>query len=79
MQELAAKYRWGYLWGCEGLPRKTRSMLNLATIRALSCPHELKGDLRSVPAGGDLSRRSPGVSISFRTAREVFAEIDKKK
>jgi 4-carboxymuconolactone decarboxylase len=92
MQELATEYCWGYVWGREGLPRKTRSMLNLAMISALNRPHELKmhiaGALRNgltreeireiflqvaiycgVPAGVD----------SFRVAREVFAEIDKKK
>jgi 4-carboxymuconolactone decarboxylase len=92
MQELATEYCWGYVWGREGLPRKTRSMLNLAMISALNRPHELKmhigGALRNgltreeiceiflqvaiycgVPAGVD----------AFRCAREVFAEIDKKK
>jgi 4-carboxymuconolactone decarboxylase len=92
MQELATEYCWGYVWGREGLPRKTRSMLNLAMISALNRPHELKmhigGALRNgltreeiceiflqvaiycgVPAGVD----------SFRIAREVFAEFDKKK
>ena len=92
MQELATEYCWGYVWGREGLPRKTRSMLNLAMISALNRPHELKmhvaGALRNgltreeicevflqvaiycgVPAGVD----------AFRIAREVFAEIDKKK
>ncbi len=92
MQELVTEYCWGSVWGREGLPRKTRSMLNLAMISALNRPHELKihvaGALRNgltrqeiceiflqvaiycgVPAGVD----------SFRTAREVFAEIDKKK
>ncbi len=92
MQELATEYCWGYVWGREGLTRKTRSMINLAMISALNRPHELKmhiaGALRNgltreeirevflqvaiycgVPAGVD----------SFRIAREVFAEIDKKK
>jgi 4-carboxymuconolactone decarboxylase len=92
MQELATEYCWGYVWGREGLPRKTRSMLNLAMISALNRPHELKihvaGALRNgltrqeiceiflqvaiycgVPAGVD----------AFRSAREVFAEMDRKK
>lgn len=92
MQELTTEYCWGYVWGRDGLPRKTRSMLNLAMISALNRPHELKmhigGALRNgltreeiceiflqvaiycgVPAGVD----------AFRCAREVFAEIDKRK
>jgi hypothetical protein len=30
MQELTTEYCWGAVWGREGLPHKTRSMLNLA-------------------------------------------------
>ena len=32
MQELVTEYCWGAVWGREDLPRKTRSMLNLAMI-----------------------------------------------
>ena len=32
MQELTTEYCWGYVWGREGLDKKTRSMLNLAMI-----------------------------------------------
>jgi 4-carboxymuconolactone decarboxylase len=91
MQELATEYCWGAVWGREGLTRKERSLLNLGMIAALNRPHELRlhiaGALRNgltreqirevflqvaiycgVPAGID----------SFRAAREVFAELDKK-
>ena len=42
MQELATEYCWGWCWGREGLPLKTRSLINLAMISALNRPHELK-------------------------------------
>src|SRR5215212_708350 len=35
MQDLVTEYCWGYVWGREALPRKTRSMLNLAMIGVL--------------------------------------------
>jgi 4-carboxymuconolactone decarboxylase len=92
MQELATEYCWGYVWGREGLPKKTRSMLNLAMISALNRPHELKihvaGALRNGVTREEISEIFLQVAIycgvpagvdSFRTAREVFAEIDKKK
>ncbi len=92
MQELATEYCWGYVWGREGLPRKTRSMLNLAMISALNRPHELKmhvaGALRNGLTREEICEVFLQVAIycgvpagvnSFRTAREVFAEIDKKK
>ena len=92
MQELATEYCWGYVWGREALPKKTRSMLNLAMIAALNRPHELKLHIAGALRNG-LTRQEIGeiflqVAIycgvpagidSFRSAREVFAEIDKKK
>src|SRR6185437_5156815 len=42
MQELTTEYCWGAVWGREGLPHKTRSMLNLAMLSCLNRPHELK-------------------------------------
>lgn len=92
MQELATEYCWGYVWGREGLPKKTRSMLNLAMISALNRPHELKmhiaGALRNGVSREEICEVFLQVAIycgvpagvdSFRNAREVFAEIDKTK
>src|SRR5215216_3755262 len=91
MQELSTEYCWGYVWGREGLPRKTRSMLNLAMISALNRPHELKmhvaGALKNGVTREEIREIFLQVAIycgvpagvdSFRIAREVFAEIDKK-
>jgi 4-carboxymuconolactone decarboxylase len=42
LQELVTEYCWGELWARPGLPRKTRSLLNIAMLAALNRPHELQ-------------------------------------
>ena len=89
MQELSTEYCWGYVWGREGLPRKTRSMLNLEMISALNRPHELKihvkGALKNGVTRDEIREILMQVAIycgvpagmdSFRIAREAFKEID---
>ena len=91
MQELVTEYCWVAVWGREGLSKKTRSMLNLAMISALNRPHELKMHVKGALTNG-VTREEirevffavavycgvPAGVDSFRVAREVFAEIDKK-
>ena len=89
-QDLLNEYCWGSVWGREELPRKTRSMLNIAMISILNRPHELRAHLRGALTNGvtrDEIREilmqvaiyggMPAAVDSFRIAREVFAEIDK--
>jgi 4-carboxymuconolactone decarboxylase len=91
MQDLTTEYCWGYVWGREGLDKKTRSMLNLAMISVLNRPHELKlhiaGALRNGVTREEIREIFMQVAIyagvpagvdSFRQAREVFAQIDAK-
>ena len=87
MQDLLNEYCWGSVWGREGLPRKTRSMLNLAMISILNRPHELKAHIRGALTNG-VSKEEiteiflqvaiyggvPAAVDAFRTAREVFAQ-----
>src|SRR5690348_18060192 len=47
-QDLLNEYCWGAVWGREELPRKTRSMLNIAMISILNRPHELRGHLKEI-------------------------------
>ncbi len=42
LQELVTEFCWGGPWSRPGLPRHTRSLLNLAMMTALNRPHELK-------------------------------------
>ena len=76
--------------GREELPRKTRSMLNIAMISILNRPHELRAHLKGALTNGvtrDEIREillqvaiyggMPAAVDSFRIAREVLSEIDK--
>ena len=92
MQELVTEYCWGAVWGREELPKKTRSMLNLAMISCLNRPHELKMHVKGALTNG-VSRDEireifmqvaiyagvPAGVDSFRIAREAFAEVDANK
>ena len=91
MQQLVTEYCWGAVWGREQLDRKTRSMLNLAMISALNRPHELKlhiaGALKNGVTRDEIREVFMQVAIycgvpagvdSFRSAREVFAQLDQK-
>ena len=89
-QELVTEYCWGAVWGREELPRKTRSMINIAMIAILNRQHEFRAHLKGALTNG-VSRDEireilmqvaiyggmPAAVDSFRIAREFFAEIDK--
>jgi 4-carboxymuconolactone decarboxylase len=90
LQGLITEYCWGAVWGRDELPRKTRSMLNLAMISILNRPHELRTHIKGALTNGvtrDEIREifmqvaiyagAPAGVDSFRIAREVFAELDK--
>ena len=91
LQELVTEYCWGAIWTREGLPRKTRSMLNLAMLATLNRPHELelhirgamrngvtKDEIREVLLQVAIYAGVPAGVDSFRAAKEVFAQLDKK-
>lgn len=42
LQELVTEFCWGGPWSRDGLPKQTRSLINLAILTALNRPHELK-------------------------------------
>jgi 4-carboxymuconolactone decarboxylase len=87
LQELLNTYCWNDVWNRPGLPRKTRSMLNLAMLSALNKPHELrlhlngalnngltKEDIQEVFLQVAIYCGVPAAVESFRIAREVFKE-----
>ncbi|MGE3877058.1 MAG: carboxymuconolactone decarboxylase family protein [Parvibaculaceae bacterium] len=91
LQDLLNEYCWGAVWGREGLPRKTRSMLNLAMLSILNRPHELRAHLRGALNNGvtkaeiteiflqvGIYAGVPAAVESFRIARELFKEMDAK-
>ncbi|QKY71547.1 4-carboxymuconolactone decarboxylase [Lentibacillus sp. CBA3610] len=89
MQELVTEYCWGEIWTREGLPKKTRSIINLAMLTALNRPNELKLHLRGALRNGVTKEEIqeiflqtaiycgvPAALDSFKTAQQVFAEED---
>ncbi len=90
-QELLNTYCWNDVWNRPGLPRKTRSVMNLCMLIALGKAHELKLHIRGALNNG-LTKDEikevflqtaiycgvPAAVEAFRCAREVFAEEEKK-
>ena len=87
LQELVTEYCWGSIWTRPGLPRKTRSLINLAMLTALNRPHEVKLHLRGALNNGCSKEEImevllqtaiycgvPAAIDSFRTAKEFFQE-----
>jgi len=85
-QELVTEYCWGAVWTRDGIPRKTRSMLNIAMLTALNRPHELELHTRAALTNGvspDEIREVlmqaavycgiPAALDSFRIAQKVIA------
>jgi len=87
MQEFATEMAWGKIWTRPGLPRKTRSLLNIGLLVALNRPHELKLHIRGALNNG-LTKDEikevflqvaiycgvPAAVVAFRAAKEVFSE-----
>ena len=85
--DLLNTYCWNDIWNRPGLPRQTRSMLNLAMLSALGKEHELKLHINGALNNG-LTREQirevflqvaiycgvPAAVVSFRCAREVFKD-----
>ena len=85
--ELLNTYCWNDIWNRPGLPRKTRSMLNLAMLTALNRGPELKlhvvgalnngltrDEIREVFLQAAIYCGVPAAVEAFRVAREVFKE-----
>jgi 4-carboxymuconolactone decarboxylase len=88
-QELVSEYGRGVIWGRPGLPRKTRSLLNLAMLTALNRSVELEVHLRGALTNGATRDEiqevilqamvycgMPAALEAVRVARKVFAEVD---
>lgn len=90
LQELVTEYCWGAIWTRPGLPRRTRSLVNLAMLTALNRPHEVRLHLRGALRNGCTKDEVmevllqaaiycgvPAAIDSFRIAKEVFQEAEK--
>ena len=91
-QEYVTKHCWGAIWTRPGLPRKTRSMLNLAMLAVLNRPAEFKSHVRGALRNGCTKEEITEVLLqaavyggvpvgmsSFALAREVFKEMEAAK
>jgi 4-carboxymuconolactone decarboxylase len=90
LQELVTEYCWGKIWTRPGLPRKVRSLLNIAMLTALNRPHEVKLHVRGA-LNNECTREEilevllqaciycgvPAAIDSMRIAKETFAEMDR--
>ncbi len=87
LQEYVTEAAWGAIWTRPGLPRKTRSLLNLGMLTALNRPHEIKLHINGALNNGVTKDEImevflqaavycgvPAAIDSFRIAREVFKE-----
>ena len=90
-QQLTTEMAWGAIWTRPGLPRKTRSIVNIAMLVALNRGAELRLHLRAALTNG-VSRDEikeillqtgaycgiPACLEAFKIATEVFKEVDSK-
>ena len=87
-QEFITRYCWGEIWTRDGLPRKTRSLINLAMLAALNRPDEYRIHVRAAIRNGvsvDEIREVlmqtavyagvPAAHSAFKWAREVLDEV----
>ncbi|MFW2457497.1 carboxymuconolactone decarboxylase family protein [Methyloversatilis discipulorum] len=84
LQDFINEHAWGAVWNRDGLDRRTRSLVTLAALTALKCPHELKGHVRGALNNGctvEEIRETllhcavyagvPAAGEAFRAAQEV--------
>lgn len=89
VQELVTAYCWGEIWTRPGLPRATRSLLNIVMLTALNRGHELAVHIRGAITNGCTREEireailqatvycgAPAGLESTRTAERVFQELD---
>lgn len=88
IQELVTEYCWGEVWSRDGLPRATRSLINIAMLTALNRGHELGVHIRGAVNNGVTEEEIQEVLIqaaiyvgvpasleSFRIAEGVLKEM----
>ena len=88
IQELVTEYCWGEVWSRDGLPRATRSLINIAMLTALNRGHELGVHVRGAINNGVTEAEIQEVLLqtaiyvgvpasleSFRIAEKVLTEM----
>ena len=88
IQELVTEYCWGAVWSRPGLPKQTRSLINIAMLTALNRGHELAVHVRGAINNGVTEEEIQEVLLqtaiyvgvpasleSFRIAEGVLKEM----
>lgn len=89
LQDYVTEHAWGAVWVRDGLSKKQRSMVTLSILVAINRPHELKTHIKGALNNG-LTREeireiflhaaaycgAPAAVDAFRTAKELFKELD---
>jgi alkylhydroperoxidase/carboxymuconolactone decarboxylase family protein YurZ len=91
LREFTTRYVWGECWSRPGLPRKTRSLINVALLTAFRGGAELKTHIRGARNNGCSKAEIrevllqcavyagvPVMREAVRAAQEVFAEERKR-
>ena len=91
LREFTTRYVWGEVWSSKGLPRKTRSLINVALLTAFRGGKELKTHIRGARNNGCTKAEIrevllqvgvyagiPVMREAVRAAQEVFAEERKR-
>lgn len=91
LQELVTANCWGEVWSRDGLPRKTRSLITIATLAALKATKELQGHVRGALRNGCTVEEIQEVLLhsavycgmpagidAFRSAQEVIDEWNRQ-
>jgi len=92
LRVFTTRYVWGEVWSRKGLPRKTRSLINVALLTAFRAREELKTHIRGALRNGCTQAEIrevllqtgvyagiPVMRDAVRVAQEVFAEGGKRK
>ena len=90
-REFTTKYVWGEIWASDGLPLKTRSLVNIALMTSIKAQSELKTHFRAALKNGCTKQEIsevlmmcatscgvPTMREALKTAQGVFAEMEKK-
>lgn len=90
-QDLITRYAWGEIWTRPGLERGTRSLITLAMLVALNRDEEFRLHVRAARNNGVTREQIkevllqtaiycgvPAANAAFRSANEVFAEMDRE-
>ena len=91
LRVFTTRYVWGEVWSRKGLPRKTRSLVNVALLTAFRAREELKTHIRGALRNGCTQAEIrevllqtgvyagiPVMRDAVRVAQEVFAEAKKR-